>query len=161
MNLYAISKNIEEFIESVVDPETGEISEDASARLDSFYEERDQKILNTAKYIKNRSAYIDAIKSEMKSLADRAKREERKIEWLGDYAKSFMDPCKKYEDAQCSVSLRRSSRIEISSLTFLPVIYKKTKVEVVADKKAIGDAIKNGEEIPGACVVENYSLQIK
>lgn len=161
MNLYQISKNIEDFIESVVDPETGEISEDASARLDSFYQERDQKILSTAKFIKNKSAFIEAIKSERQALAEREKREERRLEWLEGYVRSHMEPGKKYEDAQCSVSLRRSSRVEVIDLNLIPSNYKKEKVDVSPDKKAIGDAIKNGEAIKGARVVENYSLQIK
>ena len=161
MNLYAISKNIEEFIESVVDPETGEISEDACSRLDAMFEQRDQKILNTAKFIKDRSAFIETMKAERKSLADRIERESRNLEWLGDYAKYYMERGKKYEDAQCSVSLRRSSRVEIDDINLIPAFFKKEKVEITADKKLIGDAIKNGEAIDGARVVENYSLQIK
>jgi hypothetical protein len=34
-------------------------------------------------------------------------------------------------------------------------------VEVVADKTAIKKAIQQGEDVPGAHLVENVSLQIK
>lgn len=161
MNLYQINNQITDLIDSAVDIETGEIAEDVSSKIDALIAEKDQKILNCAKYIKNRSAYVDAIRQEIKSLQERAKREEKKLEWLEGYVKNFMVHGEKYEDAQCAVSLRRSARVDIVDLNVIPAEFKKEKIEVVADKKLITDAIKNGQEVAGAKLTENYSLAIK
>ena len=61
MNLYQIDQQIENLIQASVDLETGEILPDASTKLDALIQDKNQKIINTAKYIKNRSAFVDAM----------------------------------------------------------------------------------------------------
>lgn len=161
MNLYQINSEITALIDSSVNPETGEISSDVSTRLDQLLEQKDQKIINSAKYIKNRAAFVDAMKSEIKSLQERVKSEERKIEYLEGYAKAFMTHGEKYEDAQCCVSLRKSQRVDVLDINLVPQEYKKEKIEITADKKLIADALKAGAQIEGAKLTEGYSLQIK
>lgn len=39
--------------------------------------------------------------------------------------------------------------------------FVRRKVTVEPDKKAIGDALKAGQEVPGCRIVESYSLQVK
>ena len=67
----------------------------------------------------------------------------------------------KVENATMRLSLRHSTATEVDDLDQLPAEYKTTKVEVVADKTAIKKAIQDGEDVPGAHLVENVSLQIK
>lgn len=67
----------------------------------------------------------------------------------------------KVENATMRLSLRHSTATEVDDLDQLPAEYKTTKVEVVADKTAIKKAIQEGEDVPGAHLVENVSLQIK
>lgn len=67
----------------------------------------------------------------------------------------------KVENATMRLSLRHSTATEVDDLDQLPSEYKTTKVEVVADKTAIKKAIQEGEDVPGAHLVENVSLQIK
>ena len=67
----------------------------------------------------------------------------------------------KVETPTMRLSLRHSTATEVDDLDAIPAEYKTTKVEVVADKTAIKKAIQQGEEVPGAHLVENVSLQIK
>lgn len=67
----------------------------------------------------------------------------------------------KVENATMRLSLRHTTATEVDDLDQLPAEYKTTKVEVVADKTAIKKAIQSGEDVPGAHLVENVSLQIK
>lgn len=67
----------------------------------------------------------------------------------------------KVENATMRISLRHSTATEVDDLDQLPAEFKTTKVEVVADKTAIKKAIQEGEDVPGAHLVENVSLQIK
>ena len=67
----------------------------------------------------------------------------------------------KVETPTMRLSLRHSTATEVDDLDAVPMEYKTTKVEVVADKAAIKKAIQQGEDVPGAHLVENVSLQIK
>ncbi len=67
----------------------------------------------------------------------------------------------KVENATMRLSLRHTTATEVDDLDQVPAEYKTTKVEVVADKTAIKKAIQSGEDVPGAHLVENVSLQIK
>ena len=67
----------------------------------------------------------------------------------------------KVENATLRLSLRHTTATEVDDLDAVTAEYKTTKVEVVADKTAIKKAIQQGEDVPGARLVENVSLQIK
>ena len=67
----------------------------------------------------------------------------------------------KVETPTMRLSLRRTTATEVDDLDQLPAEYKTTKVEVVADKTAIKKAIQQGDDVPGAHLVDNVSLQIK
>lgn len=67
----------------------------------------------------------------------------------------------KVETPTMRLSLRHTTATEVDDLNAVPMEYKTTKVEVVADKTAIKKAIQSGEDVPGAHLVENVSLQIK
>ena len=70
--LYEIDYNLYQLLENemVVDEETGEIIFEESD-IDNLLLSRDQKLENTACYIKNLMSDIDQIKSEEKSLKER------------------------------------------------------------------------------------------
>ena len=67
----------------------------------------------------------------------------------------------KVETPTMRLTARHTAATVIDDLDMVPKQYTTTKVEAVADKKAIKEAIMGGEDVPGARVVENVSLQIK
>ena len=113
--------------------------------------------------ILNLKGMAAAAKAEKERLAGLQKFYENTQKRLTDALSSAMQVFghDKVENATMRLSLRHSTATEVDDLDQLPAEYKTTKVEVVADKTAIKKAIQDGEDVPGAHLVENVSLQIK
>lgn len=113
--------------------------------------------------ILNLKAMAAAAKAEKERLAYLQKFYENTQKRLTDALSNAMQVFgqDKVENATMRLSLRHSTATEVDDLDQVPAEYKTTKVEVVADKTAIKKAIQSGEEVPGAHLVENVSLQIK
>jgi hypothetical protein len=60
-----------------------------------------------------------------------------------------------------NLSFRKSESVEVDLVEALSNDFKITKTTVTADKTAIKKAIKQGENITGARLVEKLNLQIK
>lgn len=67
----------------------------------------------------------------------------------------------KVESPLFKLSVRRSEAVEVDLVEALPNAFKNVKNVVTADKVAIKEAIKRGENITGARLVENFNIQIK
>ena len=113
--------------------------------------------------ILNLKGMAAAAKAEKERLAGLQKFYENTQKRLTDALSSAMQVFghDKVENATMRLSLRHSTATEVDDLDAIPAEYKTTKVEVVADKTAIKKAIQDGEDVPGAHLVENVSLQIK
>ncbi len=163
--LYEIDYNLYQLLENemVVDEETGEILFEESD-IDNLLLSRDQKLENTACYIKNLMSDIDQIKVEEKSLKERRQVKEKKVERLKSYLANSMllFGDKKFETPRVALSFRKSKQVEIEPNTHLPQEYIKVKVEESPDKTKLKDAIlKQGLEIDGVKVIEKENLQLK
>lgn len=162
MTLYEINNAIIQVLEGAVDPETGEvIDEDLFASLEQLQMEREAKCENVACWIKDLQGDAEKIKAEAKNLAARAKATENKAERLKAYLEWALDG-QKLKTPRCSISYRTSKAVEIDpeALAFMPERFLRFK-DPEPDKKAIGDAIKAGEEIAGCRLVEKTSMIIK
>lgn len=160
--LYEINKVIENIIANAVDPETGEIIGDLSM-LDELEMARDEKIENTGLYIKNLNADIEQLRAEECALQQRRKSKENRVKSLKNYMTYSLQQAgqNKFETPRLALSFRKSSAVEVEDVEKLPKEYKKIKTEISPDKTAIGKALKAGEEIAGAILVERLSLQVK
>lgn len=163
MNLYEIQSEIYYILENLVDLETGEISEEAIEQLRELSEAYELKLENVACYIKSLEAEQKAIKEEIASLQARAKTKEKKAERLREYIAEVMkaDGREKLETSRAVLSFRKSEAVEVADVEKLPAIYLRVKTEYSADKKALKEALKAGEEIAGATLVTKQNLQIK
>lgn len=156
MNLYELTKEIENFELPV--NEDGEILDDElSAELDSLMLARDTKIENIALWIKNLKAEAEAVKAEKDKLAKR----EKSLGNLADRLKGYLSDNlqgEKFQTPRVVLSWRKSTAVEVdddfSDERFI-------KYEPKISKSDIKDALKSGEIIEGARLVENNSLQIK
>lgn len=162
MTLYEINEAIQEALEKAVDPETGEITNEAVlVEYEQLQMDREQKIENIGCFIKNLEADAKAIKDESKNLAARAKAAENKAERLRSYLE-FCLAGEKFQSPRLAVSFRHAKKVEVDPdmLDAIPEQYLRFK-DPEPDKKAIGDALKAGEEIPGCGLVDSVSLIIK
>ncbi len=157
MTIYEIDQSIA----SLVDPETGEISDfDAFAGLQM---EREAKVESMALWVKNLNAEADAIKAEKDNLADREKSLRNKIERLRNYLSEILQG-EKFSSPKVAISYRKSTAVEIADeaefISRGPKEYLIPQPPKI-DKKAISESLKSGKEIPGASLVERDNIQIK
>jgi hypothetical protein len=155
MTIYDIEAEIMECI----DQETGEVID--IDRLNALEMERDKKISNVACWIKDLKAEAEAIKAEKQALDKRQKAAENKAESLKGWLQSILQG-EKFKDSRCSISYRKSERVDFSdnfNFDTLPDYMKKVTVE--PKKTEIKEFLKGGGEIEGVRIEENTSMTIK
>ena len=121
----------------------------------------EEKVENTAKYIKNVESDIEGIKAEINRLTTLKKQKERNTEWLKsniEYALKTKG-IEKLEVGTFKCGYRKSESVEVEDLNALPMDYIKTKME--PDKTAIKKALKAGEELIGVRLKTNMNFYIK
>jgi hypothetical protein len=150
---------IEAEIMDCIDQETGEIID--IDRLNALEMERDRKISNVACWIKDLKAEAEAIKAEKQALDKRQTAAENKAESLKGWLQSILQG-EKFKDSRCSISYRKSERVDFSdnfNFDTLPDYMKKVTVE--PKKTEIKEFLKGGGEIEGVRIEENTSMTIK
>ncbi len=163
MNLYEIDRQIQEIIESGVDPETGELTLDPEA-LDALQMERDAKIENLACYIKNLTADAKAIRVEEQALAERRRSAENKAERLKRYLSDALAG-EKFSTSRVAISWRKTSAVQVDEAAFLADTNNWNlglyTMEPKISKTAIKEAISKGRVVSGAELVSGMSMSIK
>ena len=162
MNIWEISEKYAAALENMeIDEETGEVMN--AAMYEIAESEFEEKAENYALYIKNLRSTTEGIKAERQKLAERQKAIENKTAILEDRLEWAMRSVSrtKFETARVALSFRKSEVISITDEGIIPASYMREKVTTEPDKTAIRAAIKNGETVDGAAMVEKYNLQIK
>ena len=151
--------DIEAEIMDCIDQETGEIID--IDRLNALEMERDKKISNVACWIKDLKAEAEAIKAEKQTLDKRQKAAENKAESLKEWLQSILQG-EKFKDSRCSISYRRSERVNFSdSFNFDTLPDSMKKITIEPKKTEIKEFLKAGGEIEGVRIEENTSMTIK
>lgn len=165
MRLYEINEAIEALLEAeIYNPETGEIfNGEAFDALKDLEMARDEKLENTALYIKSLTAEVAAIKEEEKKLFERRKAKENKVENIKNFIDGFMNDYQmsKFETARCKLSFRASDVVIVNDMALLPDEFLRRKEVVDPDKTAIKKALKQGIIIEGASLESKKNLQVK
>jgi hypothetical protein len=115
MKLYEISDQIERFMASAIDRETGEISDEALVELDALEMDFDEKALNVAKYIRGEQAEAQAIKDAAQVNLDRAASHQRRADRLTDYLDRL---------------LRERGRVPMTEKAGTPVVLKDHEIQI-------------------------------
>jgi len=163
MTIYDIDSKIQQLLDGGVDEATGELLFDPEA-LEALQMERDTKIENLALAVKNMGAEARAIKAEEEALAKRRKAVEAKEARACKYLNTVLAG-DKFKSPRVAVTYRKSTKLELDPFFVAWAIeeapqYLRQK-EPEADKTAITAALKAGENVPGAVLVESQSMQIK
>lgn len=154
MNIYEINKEIM----GCIDLETGEIIN--FERLKELKLEKNEKIENIALWIKNLNAESEAIKEEIKALSERKERKEKKLEQLKEFLSNILEN-QKFETARVAISYRKSASLNILDEAKIDKQFIKEVITTSIDKMAIKEAIKAGQVVEGAEIVEKQNIQIK
>lgn len=163
MTLY----EIEDAILNCVDQETGEII-DAEA-LTALQMERGKKLENVAMWVKDLKAEAEAIGNEVKALTARKKAAENKAERLKAWLADALDG-EVFKTSRVRVSYTHSTRLNVideqSVVNWIETHYQEPEELLRYQlpeirKDAVKTVIKDGTEIPGACIEATESVVIK
>ena len=160
MNLYEITREALELASLL---ETDELTPELEAALLINQDQLQAKAGNYAKVITNIQSDSDAIDAEIKRLKAMKDTKDRAVNRLKEALREAMmvSGIDKIESPLFKLSLRRSEAVEVDVVEALPSDFVNRKVVVTADKVSIKEAIKRGENITGARIIENFNLQIK
>ena len=156
-NLYEIDEKILECVANCIDPDTGEIV--SNEQLEALQMERQTKLENVALYIKNLKADAAMYKAEKQAFAERQAAVEKRAESLSEWLKNALDG-QKFKTEKAEVSFRKTQKVEILDIWDLNEDLLKYS-DPTPDKAAIKRAIKAGEEVKGAKLVDDISMTIK
>lgn len=152
-NLYEIDTQITECF----DADTGELLD--AEKLENLMIEKENKLENVALWIKNLKADAAMYKAEKTAFAERQAAAERKAESLTEWLKNALNG-KKFKTEKAEVNFRKTSKVEVLDIWELDEDYMKF-TEPTPDKAAIKRAIKAGEEVKGAKLIDDISISIK
>ena len=173
MTLYDIDERLVTLLNDHFDIEDGvvcETEEELAKKIDEVSLDLDTKIENIGCYIKNLEADVEALKKEEDNLYNRRKSAERKIDSLKNYLNGYLTACYPNEDDKAKwrfrspkvmLGFRKSTTVEVPDLDKLDKTFIKIKTETSADKKAIKEAITNGQKVQGAFLKQNVNLSVK
>ena len=152
MTLY----EIENAILDCIDGETGEID---AEKYEALSLAREQKIENTALLIKNLKAEYKCLKEEKASFDERMKRCEKQIESAEKRLSESLSG-EAFKTTKVQISWRSSQKLVVDDLKEIPLEYLRYH-EPEADKTAIKNAIKAGENISGVHMETSMNMTIK
>lgn len=136
-----------------------EILRDTFDGLDGAFEDKADQ---WARFIKDEEAEIDAISNEIDRLKAKKERKQKTVDKMRLNLSGYMRAANKtkFKTVLYNFGFRKSQAVEIVNEDDLPewaLIPQPAKVS----KTEIKEHLKNGEDVPGAKLVENESLQIK
>lgn len=153
---------------SIIEEAGGEATDAVMEELAISRENFQHKAEGYARLILKWESEIDAAAAEIKRIQAIKKTKESSVARLKEtllYALQAFGQednktgVKRYETALFKLSTRRSQAVEIVDETEVPDAFWVVKKEV--SKSAIAASLREGEEVPGAVLKENYSVQIK
>lgn len=163
--LYALSAQKQELLNTIAafdleDMQASDVIADTLEALDEALEGKVESVLHFRQHLLNEAA---ALKAEEQRLAERRKLREAKADRLKEYVNECLSIAgvKKLETALYTVSYRNSTVVEITNTEALPIGFLRTTTTTDPDKNAIKKALKAGEVIDGARLVDKMNLQIK
>lgn len=133
--------------------------------LESLSGELEVKAMNVAMFARNLEVTAAAIKEFEVAQAARRKAIESRAESLRDYLHRCMDATgiEKIEGPGVCINFRKSSAVIVHEPGLIPAEFMRTPEPPppAPDKKALGDALKAGRDVPGAHIEHRRNLQIK
>jgi hypothetical protein len=163
IKLYELTAQYQELLDLI---ESGEIEEDVGKdTLEAINDAIETKVVNIAKVIKHLEYDTMIVKVEKDRMAIKQKSIERNRDNLKNYLYEQLLLIKdnKVKTPTITVSLKKNPpAVEVDDVNLIPneyfiVIPEDKKL----DKDSVKKAIKDGEEVPGARLVQGMSVNIK
>lgn len=143
-------------------PEVETAIRDTLEAIQMEFSEKSEAIVKVAKSMQSD---IDAIDAEVKRLQGRKKIISNRKDGLTTYLMRQMQASeiKKVATSLFTITLvNGTDKVEIADESALPDYFLRVKTDISADKIALAKALKEGQDVPGACLVKgDPSLRIK
>ena len=151
MRLFDIVQAINEALQP---NEDGEITTEQLEQLQQLEVAREQKLENIALYIKNETAFVDALDVEIKKMQNKKRVAQNRIDSLKNYLQYGLNG-EKLNTPRVTVSYRTSKFVKITDESVLP--------DNVFDVKRVASKTKIKPLLPmaGAELVESKNISIK
>jgi hypothetical protein len=161
-SIYKIQNEFQLIIAEVINNE-GEITPELETALTINKEQLQSKAVDYCYVIKQLDYDCEQIDNEIARLNKLKKVRSNLTERLKNTVSSAMQlyDVEKIETPLIKLSFRNSESVEITNEQQLDAKFIVTKTVTSPDKKAIKDAIKNGELVEGATISYNKNLQIR
>lgn len=147
-------------IELMLEDSGGEITPIIQAKINELAKaERVQDLANSYHRL---DALARAKAAELGPIIEALQAEIAQVEKRRDRVKSWITmavpPGKTLTTDAVSVWYRESTAVDVTDAESIPIEFTRVKME--PDKRAIGEALKSGQQVPGAQLRLNYSLQV-
>ena len=162
-SLYSIEQEIAAMLELADEDLTPEQQSAMDQYLNDLAGQEADKVDAFAGFIREQSARAEYLKTEAQRIAAKGRAIERRLDGLKDHYLHIMQTngLSRVAGDTYTLTTRKSARVDVPDVAALPEAYRVTKTEVSPDKKAIAAAIKSGQDVAGASLVESVSLQIR
>jgi hypothetical protein len=137
----------------------GELTQELEEQLIITEHERESKCEGYVSIIGQLKSKSELLKREAKRLLDAARTYDKSVERLEDNLLSSIVQLGNIKTNFVSISTRRNKSVEIADDIEIPLQYQRVKIE--ANKTAIKEALESGIDVPGATIVEKFSLLIR
>ena len=137
----------------------GELTPELEEQLTITEHERESKCEGYVSVIGQLKSKSELLKKEAKRLLDAARTYDKSVERLEDNLLSSIVQLGSVKTNFVSISTRRNKSVEIAEDAELPLEYQRIKTE--PNKTAIKEALESGIDVPGATIVEKFSLLIR
>ena len=166
LNLYRIGAETQQLYNQLIDSideETGEVDIDIASALEVKKEEFAAVAINYATVIRMLQRKTEEADAEIKRMAAIKDKLGRTVETM---IKTLSMACQglgfdKINGLTAAISFRKSEQTIIDNAEMLPSEFVKEKITYAPDKTAIKNAIKAGQDVPGAHVETVNNIQIK
>ena len=144
------------------DPETGELI--GVETFDALALDTQEKLIDCSCAVANFDGLVDQLDEQIKALQARKKAVQKISDHVKERVVDAMEVLgiKSITAAPVKISLRASTSVEVFDESMVPINFKYIPpVEPKISKTAINQAIKAGQEVPGARLVKKNNLLVK
>ena len=162
LSLYTIEQNYLTLVENLID-NGGELTPELETELAITKQDLQNKGVCYGFIVKELEGNIDLIDLEIKRLNALKKPLVNSIDRLKNNLSQAMQmfDVTELKTPLLKINFRKSESVEVTDIDLLDADFVKTTITKAADKIAIKEAIKQGENVQGAVLVTNQNLQIK
>ncbi|EEU33038.1 hypothetical protein HMPREF0946_01111 [Fusobacterium vincentii 3_1_36A2] len=154
-----------EYLEQGINSETGEMTDNSNQLAiwtDELTKDLKDKSANVIAVVRNQELTIEALDTEIERLKAMKDSIEKKLDKFKCYIKSAMvvNGIEKIETPIGNIKFTKSTAVEIYDEKLIDKKFIKIETKEKISKTDIKNALKAGEEVQGARLVENKNLKI-